>query len=311
MNDCNISNTTQPKRIANWRRSAFTLVELMVVMAILAIVIGMTLAVTGRAVNDAKARQTRAILIGLQSAVDQFKLDAPLRRMKKFNDRYRGYPPDELGAFEDGADRIKLKGVDNYLGPIGPGGKSKLVFPGAAADHPLGGIKAMALAIRLYSPKGALALDQIGATFRKPSPPDQYFDRNGNNVLDTEDEPLISFVDAWGTPIAYFATNPVPGSNADNPPTAGAGREFDRFKTAEFMVAKNLGKPVLVSFGPDGAEQCSAEFIQSEGVTDLVADYDPQGPKPHVIDNPLNDDNVYIDEGLRDRLKQPLPSDRR
>ncbi len=280
----------------------------MVVMAILAIVIGMTLAVTGRAVDDAKVRQTRGILLNLQAAVDRFKLDAPLKRMKDFNDRYRGYPPDELGAFEDGADAIKLDGGKAWR-PIGPGSESKLEFPGTVASHPLGGIKAMTLAIRLYSPEGALALDQIGANYRKAPPREEYFNRSDDNTLDIDDEPLVYFVDAWGTPIDYYATNPVPGSDADFPPPAGAGRQLERYETSTFMVAKNLGKPVLVSFGPNGAEQCSAEFIQSEGVTDLVADFDPQGPRPHAIDNPLNDDNVYIDEGLRDRLRQPLPSD--
>ena len=68
---------------------------------------------------------------------------------------------------------------------------------------------------------------------------------------------------------------------------------------------------MLLSYGPDGPDQFSQEFINVQGATDLVADYnggEPNNGQPDVIDGPFNEDNVYLDDSIKQRLKEPLPS---
>ena len=297
------------------RRRAFTLVELMVVVAILAVLLGAVLAVTSSTIANAKARQTQAVMLNIQQAIEQFQTDAPLKRVKDYRDRYGVYPCDELEPFvRNGANRGRpQKDLTAPLGRvIGPGADSDLNVPANGLNKvPDRSIKAMALAIRLYSSEGSAILDRISPKYRRPPMDrDEFFDRDasgGGATLDIDDEPLIYFVDAWGTPFEYFAVSPADDTTlaVNTPaPTDLAGNRLD---ASRWLVdGRNRGKPLLVSYGPDGPDQFSADFSDAQGnpLTDLVADYDASGPEPHVIDDPLNDDNVYIDDTIKERLRQ-------
>jgi len=41
-------------------------------------------------------------------------------------------------------------------------------------------------------------------------------------------------------------------------------------------------------------------------VTDFLEDQPGYGAVKGAIDNPYNDDNVYLDESLKERLRQPI-----
>ena len=161
-------------------------------------------------------------------------------------------------------------------------------------------IKAMALVTRLYSAEVAAILDRISPHYRRPpDDPEEFFDRDGEGDLDTDDVPLGYFVDTWGTPIRYFAVR-----DDDLAPAPGVPPEpFEqRLNTSAFLVQKNRGKPVLVSYGPDGREQLSDEFAGL--ARDLVGDFGDDDETPGRIDNVFNEDNVYVDETLNERLRQ-------
>jgi hypothetical protein len=281
------------------------------VIAILAVLIGAVVAVTGSVMANAKTRQTKAVMLNLEQAIEQFKEDAPLSRIKDYRDRYHGYPADELEPFmTSGADGgIPAEGKTRIADrrSIAIGSDADLEMPTTGRDVggrtavPAASIKAMALTIRLYSPAGAAILDEISPKYRKAPGPEEFFDRNGNGQLDVGDEPLIYFVDAWGTPFDYFAADPVDKANAPSDP------QEDRLKASEFLIKRNRGKPLLVSYGPDGPEQCASDFISEFGQTDLVADYkggEPYNGEPKVIDSPFNEDNIYLDETLEERLRK-------
>jgi type II secretory pathway pseudopilin PulG len=279
----------------------------MVVAAILALLIAVALLAGGSAVDDAKKRETRTVMSLMEQAIDQFKSDGPLQRVGEYRARYGLYPCDELECF------VRLEGI--------PGSVAKNLLPRGAPDADLvaegaswmtasagnGDLKAMALAIRLYSAEGAATLDKIGARYKKaPAENDrQYLSRNGDQNLDADDVPLDVYLDAWGTPFGYFAL-----SDGGLSP-AGSDSMNNRRDASVFMVGRNRGRPVLVSYGVDGADQLS--LLREEhgdplepAQDPLVLDFhDTNGPTgfENVIDDPLNQDNIYIDQTLADRLR--------
>jgi len=129
-------------------RSAFTLIELMVVVAVIAVLIGAIIGIGASVIAGGRARDTEAMLKTIELAVTQFQQDAPLAGVPNYNTRYADdYPPDELEAF-----------TDEFTSPItppfmmvSPGGAP--LSPSSAADIQHGDIKAMALAISLYNPE--------------------------------------------------------------------------------------------------------------------------------------------------------------
>ena len=293
----------KPRSDEATRGSGFTLVELLVVLVVLAVLIAAAVGVSGHVMDNARASQTRGLMLSLELAIDQFKNDDPLGKVKEYRDRYRGYPADELEPFLNGS------GISGSGGTfVRPGAQSNLVVPDDDVTKVESApIRAMALSIRLHSPKGSAILDEISARYRRPpaNPDTEFFDRKSDGFT-TDDVPLDYFVDAWGTPLDYFAVNPVANSKVYKEAPSDSGKK--RFKASHFMITKNRGKPVLVAYGPDGVEQNSPAFIADNDPTDLVADHaGDDGSVKEMIDNPLNDDNVYLDESLGERLKEKLP----
>lgn len=277
------------------KTGGFTLVELMVVVGILAILISTLIAVSVSVLTSAKIRDTRTVLLNLQTAIDQFNDEAPLKRVQDYRTRYGNYPCDELEGFAAG-----IPGSGGTY--IGPGGDSRLNATVNFTDIYNQDIKAMALVMRLYSAEVATILDRISPRYRRPPDnPEEFFDRNGDGTMGTDDVPLGYFVDTWGTPLQYFAIRDDGLASASDDPMKR------RLKTSSFLVQRNRGKSVLVSYGPNGPDQWSEEAILVNGQTDLVTDY--HDATPGVIDNLMNEDNVYVDEALNERLRQGNPVD--
>ena len=294
--------------IALRRQSAFTLIELLVVIAVIAILIGAIIGVSSSVIAGGKARDTQAMLLVLDQAIEQFKEDM-LERPRfsgstktNYETRYGVYPPDELEAFTDDGDFDP----NTFLPTISPGSGVDLTDDGGTpldlTDVQNRGAKAMALAIKLYSPAGGDFLDLISDRFRRTmgNRQDDFHGDDSVEQLDrTVPEPLVYFVDAWGTPIDYFATNDITVT-ADSDPS-----DLRRDASTAFVRANN-GVPLLVSYGPDGLDQFAQDFIDAEGETDLVADFHGDDPV-RTIDHRLNADNVYSDPDIAEKLAAGLP----
>lgn len=263
------------RRSGRARRAAFTLVELLIVIGIIAVLLAMVIGIGSWATENAKKRDTRALLSLLDTALDEFRAETQgtLGRIRAFMDCYGGYPPDNPEAFwiQDGC-----------LGPnvhIGAGG-----IPMTLADLPAGGqsdVVVMALAIRQHTVKAAQILERIDGRFRASA--ENFWDRDGDGTLTDVDEEYVYFIDAWGTPIEYYNLRD---------PSAVTGRE----ELSTWLVAMNNGRPVLVSYGPNGKDQLSGDF----GTMRLTTDRNDGTP---AIDNRFNGDNIYNVEGFAEKLR--------
>lgn len=281
---------------------AFTLVELLVTLGILAILITIVITIGGSAFGGAQKNETQAVLLNLQAAIEQFRQDAPLRRVTNnqqkpvYVNRYGDDPCDELNGFlrsggNAGVPVLPGHGTRPFLGPGGASARLHLPPAGLSAVRS-SDFKALALVIKLYTPEAAAMLDRIEGRYRKTLPnPVEFFDRNGNDSLDMDDEPLFSFVDSWGNPIEYFATRNIV-------------LDDKREKASKAFVEANLGKPLLVSYGPNGREQIAQ--LPANTTSPIVEDFAEMGPGEHKVDQPLNADNVYPDDALNERLTRPL-----
>ena len=276
-------------------------------MAIIVILIGAVITV-GRAQTDkARERETAGVLETLNLVARQFADEKPhpLRRVRGYRTRYGLYPPDELDGFAAGDD-VGIPGttdskISQHLLNIDKDGLKTV-------DH--GDIKAFVLAVRLYSQTGGAMLEDIQAKYRHAAHkdadgnPDEFLNRDGNTTFDPAvDEPLDYLVDAWGTPIAYFATRPSDDYSVWDNDTVNVQTEGDRRRTCGALLSLSNDVPVFVSYGPDGPEQFSQDFIDAnEGhVPDLIYDFGQDVPE-YTFDHPLNRDNVYSNETVRDKI---------
>ncbi|MBN1510592.1 MAG: type II secretion system protein [Phycisphaerae bacterium] len=276
----------------------FTLVEILVVVAILVILLGLVVGIGSWAVEGARARDTRTLLSILDTAAEQFKEDSArtLGRKQEFAIRYGGYPPDELDAFLD-----IPKANDDPTGVR----ISRVEFPQTAWQLlEYKDIRAMSLAVRHCgsSPEAEATLDRIDSRFKATllgdgGIPTDYWDVDEDDgAFKPEiDEPLEYYVDSWSNPVAYFSTRGV---------TAGPSSDrVDRAVFSSYLIRSfSNGRPVFVSYGPDGAEQQpGSELWKTDAAQDLVKDYKDD----QKINNKYNYDNIYSVDGLEKKLVQP------
>jgi prepilin-type N-terminal cleavage/methylation domain-containing protein len=289
------------------RRPAFTLVELLLVMAILVVLISALIVVGRSQIAKGKAREAHTMLSTLQSAAQQFAAEKPLSKVKGYAARYGDYPPDELDGF--------LKGV-GILGSGGalvvPGGTDLKIPSNKIENVRNGDIKAFALAVRLYSQEGAATLDRIPSKYRAPAVKDasgtplEFLHHGDGNTFKTgQDVPLDYFVDPWGTPIAYFAAK-TGGPSVWDSNTNNVAKVGNRQLTTQVLRSLSNDVPVFVSYGPDGPGQFAADFlVGGKYPPDLVQDIgdEPDGAD-RVVNNTLNADNLYSIESAQSRILQ-------
>ncbi|MCA9253525.1 MAG: prepilin-type N-terminal cleavage/methylation domain-containing protein [Phycisphaerales bacterium] len=278
------------------RRSGFTLIEIIVAVAVLAILIGVAFKGVTALTESAKVQETEGLLKALSQAIDAYKLEVKQSRAGggSVGALYNGAPPDNFDVFTPtGANlagfNVKLvKGNPNALDLADPRDSSTGVLAGFNQRR-YGDVRAMVLAMRLWSPKASEILDGINEKYRV---------NEGNLVYDpndgTDSIPLIHYVDAWGTPIEYYSV--CTAINSPDP----------RERTAFSLVHNSNAEPVLVSYGPDGPEQFSSDIFGDSGFgdTSLVSDFNGgcAGCTVGKIDNALNQDNVYSSETIKDRM---------
>ena len=285
--------------------SAFTLVELIVVVAVIAILIAAIVGVSTSVIRGGKERDTEAMLQVLDLAVKEFRDDAPLAKVPNYKKRYvENCPPDELEAFTDEFTPGSYLKIAQGSDPLKDATDDQLDLAEVKARS----TKAMALAITLYSDEADAIIERIDGRFRKSTGGSEYLERQvgaGSKIK----QPLTYFVDSWGTPVEYFATSVDPSDSTmaltDQTPTVV---ENDARKaTSTSLVKANNGEPLFVSYGADGPDQFSPDFRDTDGLPfDMVKDWinwaldgDLTIPK---IDHRLNTDNVYSNPAVADRL---------
>ena len=298
---------------------AFTLVELLLVMAILVVLIGAVITVGRSQIAKGKVRETQTVLSTLQSAAQQFAAEKPLSKVRGYVARYGDYPPDELDGF------LKSKGIPGSKAPpdtdgrIAPGGSDLKVPDNNKLENVRNGdIKAFALAVRLFSREGAATLDRIPSKYRAPAvkdasgTPAEFLHHGTDDAFKTgQDEPLDYFVDPWGTPIAYLATADLRKDASGDPylsewdkSTNNVAKAGNRWKTCRALRLLSNEVPFFVSYGPDGPEQFAPDFrVNGKYAPDLIYDmWDGPDPDVGTIDNTLNADNLYSIEGVESRI---------
>ncbi|MHC4697480.1 MAG: hypothetical protein ACYTFA_12125, partial [Planctomycetota bacterium] len=85
----------------------------------------------------------------------------------------------------------------------------------------------------------------------------------------------------------------------DNLPPASSNHS-DWNQASTEMIRLNNGKPILMSYGPNGKDQLKQGIQDADPTANLMVDWvDEVHPG---IDNPFNKDNVYASPDLAEKL---------
>lgn len=312
----------------------FTLLELLVVIVVISILVGAVLTASSLFINDARVKNTRAVLLVVRDALDQFKNDQSTKptvtrivqgtppNATSYAARYGMYPPDELEVFSPyGLPGASASGKYSLAGP-GTNTQPPATESGAFREmrfHRTGDdandvfehrdLAAMVLAIQLFSESADQILSRIpernwtAGVLNNNGRPAQFLDRPPLGSAFVEgDEQIRYIVDDWGMPLSYLAQRDfVENVTPPNRPAPASSNHRDWNRASTEMIRLNGGQPLVFSYGPDGKEQLSANWMKANGEASLIVDWAGTG-NPHRIDHPLNADNVYPDAGFNEKM---------
>lgn len=334
-------NRSNRNRPALGRVSAFTLVELLVVISIIAILV-VAVAIAGSTlVNKAKSQATSSVLALVRDSIEEFRREQTAHPTlvraywgtgRTYEDRYGLYPPDELELFGKNGLRessnpamLRIARGENVIVPDGTasGGFPTLKFaadlPEAQMANEHRDLAAMILTIELYGDTSTAILDQIDDRYRTDGAydhladtPSQFLDRIGGSGTDGVFDPGVDHqiryvVDDWGLPLSYLAQRDY----VDDPPLQVDSNNYTGYWNwaSTQMVQLNSGVPIIMSYGANGKEQCTQQMMGDTALVSLVADWAGLAPDSTAgkIDHPLNADNVYADSELAQKLAGGKP----
>lgn len=316
----------------------FTLVELLVVFGIIVILISAVLVAGPALIDRGKIKNTELLLNTVRDIAEQFQREqmanptiaragqaaAGAAPKVLYKDRYGLYPPDELEPFTPagfpgcasvlgGCQSVAIGGASVVLGTSTDGKYPAMNFygsgTGATPEFEHRDIVAFVLAIELFGVESkamlqSLSGDNLKFVPEKVGTPIQYLDRSTplNGTWDGDvDLHLRYIVDSWGVPIGYFSQRNY--ATADE--MRLRSRNHQKWNEASTqMVQRNGGKPVIVSYGPNGKDQLTQESMGAAPKPSMVDDWmvEPQ-PENRKIKHPLNRDNVYSSPALKQKLE--------
>jgi prepilin-type N-terminal cleavage/methylation domain-containing protein len=208
--------TALPRRAAR----AFSLVELLVVIAVIGLLIAAIVGIANVAIHNQKVRNTRAIMKNVTLAIDQFKEEDPLRLIYNGkNPTFGPYPPYQLAG-----DRTNPSSVAGVLDPNGwadlgvrltrdlsgqtPPPPEPNVYVDIEQGNANDDIRALYAYLTLYAP-GALAQvpesakkalpDRLGGPSEMVNPTGSGTNPPGTGALD-----VFGIYDAWDVPLDYL-----------------------------------------------------------------------------------------------------------
>lgn len=241
-------------------RRAFTLVELIVVMAILAILLTLAVAVSTRVIESNREKLTFSHFHIIEAALDAFAHENPLsawRSNARYEANYGPYPPTANLVFlaaDDGIANVHLR--ERLLGRRGSSETSLEPFllnwrPGEAqpeiqeVDHELDSSKALYFFLTNFSPAARALINSL--------PDDQLTNADNAAVVFAPGDPrniqLLEIRDPWGKPILYINDRRDDFVNA---PDGTRGSQQPDGQPDNPLVALNEGRPLLISHGSDG-----------------------------------------------------------
>ncbi len=326
------------------RRSALTLVELLIVIIVIGILVSAILVASSGFINKGRANNTQSVLQIVADAVEEFKreqaakptitrarqpkLGGPAGVTVNYFDRYGPYPPDELEVFS-------AVGLPGSVPPVPP--KTNSLAAGGAVIVPpppwppmrfyKDGSQndavenrdqaAMIVAIETLSESASAILDRIPdrnrtvGALQADGTPALFLDRTGGAIgaWDANDHQIRLIVDDWGNPISYFAQRDwQPASGTFTPIPSTNHKDWNHVSTE--IIRLNGGQPVIFSYGPNGKDQLTKDAMGANGTATLMSDMHPTTPGPgdqeFVIDNPFNADNVYANPALKEKLAKGI-----
>jgi len=210
-------------RTALSRRAArgFSLVELLVVIAVIGLLIAAIVGVANVAIHNQKVRNTRAIMKNVTLALDQFKEEDPLRLVYNGkNPTFGPYPPYQLANAPDTANQNSL--VYNLEGnPPGPLGNllanrfgrdflnndrppiALVDIDRADRQRTNDDIRALYTYLKILMPS---ALAQVPDSALKPLNPQyhEFVNPTGDTSNRQAEQRILGIHDAWGVPLDYL-----------------------------------------------------------------------------------------------------------
>ncbi|MFH1111167.1 MAG: prepilin-type N-terminal cleavage/methylation domain-containing protein [Planctomycetota bacterium] len=326
----------------SFSQRALTLVELLIVIVVIGILVSAILVASSGFINKGRSNNTQSVLQIVADAVEEFKREQTAKptitraRQPKlvpppltvnYSDRYGAYPPDELEVFTlaglpgsgppPAVRTLAAGGAVIVPAPTPSWGAMRFYKDGDQAANALENRDqaAMILAIETLSESGSAILDRIPdrnrtvGALQADGTPALFLDRTGGatGAWDPNDHQIRLIIDDWGNPISYFSERdwqdpsvnpsfmPIPSRNHDT---------WNRSSTE--IIRLNGGQPVIFSYGPNGKDQLTKDAMGATGLVSLVYDFSGGAAHDHIINEPYNDDNVYSNPALKEKLAKGI-----
>lgn len=196
----------QPHRKRGAREGAFTLMELMAVVAILFVVMGMVIGTSSYAKRKTWESQARAQIQAITTALEAYKSDNG------------GYPPLDTAAFNGDA-----SSVEGYVSTSFPNGTRAYAIASVAANIPVDGWANSQFIYR--------ALAGGSKKYMQFKPSQVVTVGSSGTLLPSGGATVV--VDPWGFPYGYNPTQPK-----------GNGQSFDLWSSGANMVSANNAYPL-------------------------------------------------------------------
>jgi len=295
-------------------RRAVTMLELLVVVVIMAILLGAIVTASSVLITRAETKNTEAVLQVVDQALIAFEREQKARptlaKSIAYKKRYGLFPPDEFEVFTLGGvpggrpgsrapgravlvPSASLKSMTFYSNPADPAHD--------AAEHR--DLVAMITAIEILGDESKAILDGIPDKNRAAGPvdnegnPTQFLDQDRDGKWSAGDRQIQYILDAWGTPLSYFAQrNWASGSTNNTPSTNHVGWN----EASTELIRLNRGRPIIMSYGPDGAEQLTLDIMGKDADASIVGDIENNADG--IVDHPFNADNVFLNNELKEKM---------